>query len=216
MRKIAIAIVFLAATNLAAQIPVTRVATDAKVIDRVAEASTNDLPKDVLKRIVNEDIDLLRGKRADGTYQYAAYDRMEAGRKSDSFSVDPERKESVLELRDVFPYRLIVNVPSRRMMVAKNHHIYIDRVEIETLPQTSSEKKFQTVKIDAWLEWGREDDRPRRHRQAGHGPRLRARRSGRLRERDADVHRGAHFRRAVEPLRRRGRKREGDREGDRP
>jgi hypothetical protein len=108
----------------------------------------------LLKRIVDEDIDLLRGKHADGTYQYAAYDRMEGGRKSDSFSVDPERKESVLELRDVFPYRLIINVPSRRMMVAKNHHIYIDRVEIETLPQTSSEKKFQTVKVGAWLEPG--------------------------------------------------------------
>jgi hypothetical protein len=154
MRRIAIAIGLLAASSLAAQIPVARVASDAKVIDRVAEASTNDLPKDLLKRIVNEDIDLLRGKRADGTYQYAAYDRMEAGRKSDSFSIDPEHKESVLELRDVFPYRLIVNVPSRRMRVAKNHHIYIDRVEIETLPQTSSEKKFQTVKIDAWLEPG--------------------------------------------------------------
>jgi len=154
MKRIAIIIGCLAATNLAAQIPTARVATDAKVIDRVAEASTNDLPKDLLKRIVNEDIDLLRGKRADGTYQYAAYDRMEASRKSDSFSVDPERKESVLELRDVFPYRLIVTVPSRRMMVAKNHHIYIDRVEIEMLPQTSSEKKFQTVKIDAWLEPG--------------------------------------------------------------
>jgi len=154
MKRIAIVLSCLAATNLAAQIPAARVATDAKVIDRVAEASTNDLPKDLLKRIVNEDIDLLRGKRADGTYQYAAYDRMEAGRKSDSFSVDPERKESVLELRDAFPYRLIVTVPSRRMMVAKNHHIYIDRVEIEMLPQTSSEKKFQTVKVDAWLEPG--------------------------------------------------------------
>jgi hypothetical protein len=154
MKRIAIVFVFFAATNLGAQIPVARVASDANVIDRVAEASTNDLPRDVLKRILNEDIDLLRGKRADGTYQYAAYDRMEAGRKSDSFSVDPEHKESVLELRDVFPYRLIVNVPSRRMLVAKNHHIYVDRVEIETLPQTSSEKKFQTVKVGAWLEPG--------------------------------------------------------------
>jgi hypothetical protein len=154
MKRIAMVAGLLAATNLVAQIPAARIAADAHVIDRVAEASTNDLPKDLLKRIVNEDIDLLRGKRADGTYQYAAYDRMEAGRKSDSFSVDPEHKESVLELRDAFPYRLIVNVPSRRMMVAKNHHIYIDRVEIETLPQTSSEKKFQTVKIDAWLEPG--------------------------------------------------------------
>ena len=155
MKRVAIVFAFFAATNLGAQIPAARVASDANVIDRVAEASTNDLPRDLLKRIVNEDIDLLRGKRADGTYQYAAYDRMEGGRKSDSFSVDPEHKEeSVLELRDIFPYRLIITVPSRRMMVAKNHHIYIDRVEIETLPQTSSEKKFQTVKVGAWIEPG--------------------------------------------------------------
>jgi hypothetical protein len=153
MKRAAIIAVFLA-TNLIAQVPVARVAADAKVIDRVAEASRNDLPRDLLKRIVTEDIDLLRGKRADGTYQYAAYDRMEASRKSDSFSVDPEHKESVLELRDSFAYRLIVSVPSRRMVLAKNHHIYINRIEIESLPQTSSEKKFQIVKLDAWLEPG--------------------------------------------------------------
>jgi len=153
MKRAAIGIAFFAVSSAFAQVP-ARVAADAKVVDRVAEASRNDLPKDVLKRIVNEDIDLLRGKHADGTYQYAAYDRMEAGRKSDSFSVDPEHKESVLELRDAFAYRLIVSVPSRRMVLAKNHHIYIDRVEIELLPQKSSEKKFQTVKVGAWLEPG--------------------------------------------------------------
>jgi len=154
MKRAAIVIALLTSASVLAQIPVARVAADAKVIDRVAEASRNDLPRDLLKRIVTEDIDLLRGKRADGTYQYAAYDRMEAGRKSDSFSVDPEHKESVLELRDTFPYRFIVTVPSRRMVLAKNHHIYIDRIEIELLPQTSSEKKFQTVKVDSWLEPG--------------------------------------------------------------
>jgi hypothetical protein len=154
MRPAAIVIAFLSATSAIAQVPMARVAADARVIDRVAEVSRNDLPGDLLKRIVNEDIDLLRGKRADGTYQYASYDRMEADRKSDTVSVDPEHKESVLELRDNFAFRLIVSVPSRRMLLAKNHHIYIDRVEIETLPQKSPEKKFQTVKVDAWVEPG--------------------------------------------------------------
>jgi hypothetical protein len=154
MRGAAIGLVFLVVTNAIAQVPVARVATDARVIDRVAEMSRNDLPGDLLKRIVNEDIDLLRGKRADGTYQYASYDRMEGNRKSDTISVNPEHNESVLELRDAFSFRLIVSVPARRMLVSKNHHIYIDRVEIETLPQKSSEKKFQTVKVDAWIEPG--------------------------------------------------------------
>lgn len=154
MRGAVAILVVVMTTGAIAQVPVARVATDARVIDRVAEMSRNDLPGDLLKRIVDEDIDLLRGKHADGTYQYASYDRMEGNRKSDTISVDPEHKESVLELRDAFPFRLIVSVPSRRMLVTKNHHIYIDRVEIETLPQKSSEKKFQTVKVDAWLEPG--------------------------------------------------------------
>jgi hypothetical protein len=154
MRQAGFVIVFVVATSVAAQVPVARVAADAKVIDRVAEASTNDLPKDVLKRIVNEDIDLLRVKHADGTHQYASYDRMEADRKSDTFSVDPGHKESVLELRDAFAFRLVVSVPQRRMLLVKNHHIYIDRVEVEMLPQKSSEKKFQTVRVGEWLEPG--------------------------------------------------------------
>jgi hypothetical protein len=147
-------VIVFASASAFAQVPIARVAADAKVIDRVAEASKNDLPRDLLRRIVNEDIDLLRVKRADGTYQYAGYDRMEAGRKSDTYSVDPQRNESVLELQDAFAYRLIVAVPGRRMLVTKNKHVYVDRVEIESLPQGSSEKKFQTVKVGAWIEPG--------------------------------------------------------------
>lgn len=154
MRSAVVITILLIASSMMAQVPVARVADDGRVIDRVAEAARNDLPRDLLKRIVNEDIDLLRGKRADGTYQYAGYDRMEAGRKTETISVDPERKESVLELRDAFAFRLIISIPSRRMLVTRNHHIYLDRVEIELLPQGSSEKRFQTVKIGAWLEPG--------------------------------------------------------------
>ena len=134
--------------------PMPRVADDAKVIDRVAEASKKDLPQDLLKRIVNEDIELLRGKRADGSYQYAAYDKMEAGRVSESYSVDPEKKESVLEIRGPFAYRLVLSAPSRRMMVTRNKHVYVDRAEIEYIPLNDSTKKYQTSRIGAWIEPG--------------------------------------------------------------
>jgi hypothetical protein len=154
MKRTAYGVMLLMTTSAFAQVPGARVAADARVLDRVAEASRNDLPRDVMKRIVNEDIDLLRGKRADGTYQYASYDRMEAGRKSDTLSVDPERKDSVLELRDNFAYRLIVSVPSRRMLLAKNHHVFVDHIELELLPEKTSQKKFQTVKVEAWIEPG--------------------------------------------------------------
>jgi len=153
--KLAATLSILVATVAFAQTtPATRVADDARAIDRVAEASRKDLPQELLKRIVNEDIDLLRGKRPDGTYQYAMYEKMEASRVSDSFSVDPEKKETVLELRAPFAYRLVLSAPSRRLLVTRNKRVYIDRAEIEYIPLTDSAKKYQTSRVGAWLEPG--------------------------------------------------------------
>ena len=147
-------LLMLMTTTALAQTPMPRVAEDAKVIDRVAEASRKDLPQDLVKRIVNEDIELLRGKRADGSYQYAAYDKMEAGRVSQSYSVDPEKKETILEVRAPYAYRLVLSAPSRRMVVTRNKHVYVDRAEIEYIPLNDSTKKYQTSRIGAWIEPG--------------------------------------------------------------
>jgi hypothetical protein len=149
-------VIILAATGAAAQIPVARVADDAKVLDRVAEASKKDLPRNLLRRIVDDDIDTLRGKRVDGTYQYAGYEKMEAGRTTESYSVDPERADqlSKMEARGNNAYRLIITSPSRRMLVTKNRRVWLDHVEIEYLPQGSRTTKVQTVKLGVWLEPG--------------------------------------------------------------
>src|ERR1700674_4670868 len=113
-----------AAQSLTVPIPGARGAEDARVLDRVAEASRRDLPRDLLRRIVDEDIDALRGKRGDDTYQYAGYERMEAVRTTESYSVDPERadKLSKLEVRGDYAYRLIVSSPPRRLAGAEKRH----------------------------------------------------------------------------------------------
>ncbi len=72
---------------LAAEIPVARVIDDAKAVDRVASASKRDMPHDLLRRIVNDDIETLRGRRSDGTYEYAGFERFESGRVTNSVSV---------------------------------------------------------------------------------------------------------------------------------
>ncbi len=150
-----LAVLVLATTTAFGQVPVQRVADDAKVIDRVAEASKKDLPQDLLKRIANEDIELLRGKRNDGTYEYATYERLEADRDSASFSVQPKDEEAKrLEIRGSFVYRLIIEVPSRRLLVAKNRRVFIDHVEIEYIPVASTPTRSQTAKVEAWLEPG--------------------------------------------------------------
>ncbi|HKO01345.1 MAG TPA: hypothetical protein VJ032_06620 [Thermoanaerobaculia bacterium] len=152
MKRFAFAAVLITTTAFA-QSPATRVADDAKVIDRVAQASKKDLPRDLLRRIVDEDVDLLRGRRPDGTFQYAGYERLEASRVTDSFSVEPKGEDYLarLELRAENAYRATISLPARRMLVTKNKRIWIDRVEIEYIAQGASTSKVQSVKIGEWI-----------------------------------------------------------------
>lgn len=160
MRRTSIFAVLLlaAAWQAGAQLNVTRVVDDAKAIDRVAEASRRDLPIELLKRIVNDDIELLRGHRADDTYLYASYERMETGRSTGSYSVQTseEGKFTKFEVKGAFVYKVIVGAPSRRMIVTKNRPVWIERVDIEYMPQTSSTTKKQSVPLQMWLTPGSE------------------------------------------------------------
>lgn len=140
----------------AADIPLQRVADDAKVVDRVAEAAKRDLPQDLLKRILNEDIESLRGKRADGSYEFATFERLEASRTDSQYSVNPSKSDTLthFDVKGSFVYRLIIDVPSRRMLVTKNRRVYIDHVEIEYVPINTSTTQRQDVKVEAWMEPG--------------------------------------------------------------
>lgn len=170
MKWIAIALLATAAAAQQPQVPAARIADDAKVVDRVAEASKGDLPRDLLRRIVNEDIELLRGHRADGTYVYASYERMEASRVAEAYSIQPSSDDRLqkIDVRGEFAYRLTVGLPLRRMMVTKNRPLYIENVEIEYIPQGSSQTKVVNTPVKALMEAGetRNFDLPDIGRQA--------------------------------------------------
>ena len=156
-RLILILVVTFAAAAAFAQQPgqIARVADDGLVIDRVAEASRRDLPKDLLKRIINDDIDILRGKRQDGTYQYATFERFEAGRTSQSFSIQPRKDEmGTVEMKGSFVYRAILDVPSRRLLVAKNRPVWVERVDLEMVGEGNSQTQRQSVDVKAWMNPG--------------------------------------------------------------
>lgn len=157
IRTMTIAALLAASTAMAVEpAAIQRVAADAAVIDRVAEVSRKDLPRDLLKRIVNEDIDLLRGKRTDGSYEFATYERLEASRSSSSHSVQPRKNDEMerVEMRGSWVYRLIVSSPSRRLVMTKNRRVFLDRVELEYIPEGSSDTRTKTIPIQEWLEPG--------------------------------------------------------------
>ncbi len=144
----------LAATG-SAQSPMSRVADDGLVIDRVAEASKRDLPTELLKRIVNEDIDLLRGKRPDGSYDYAKYERFESGRAVKSFSInDRKDRMETVESRGSWIYRVVIEVPTRRMLVRKNRPVWVERIDVDAVPEGSTQSQSQSFEVKAWLQPG--------------------------------------------------------------
>lgn len=132
-----------------------RVAEDARVVRRIAEVSRRDYPEKLVGRILDEDLELLRGRRTDGTYAYAHYEREEAGRDSDRFAVRArdENRLDTHELSGETVYRVIVGVPSRRLLVAKNRRAFIDRVTVEYTPFEGS-RVARDFEVGRWLELG--------------------------------------------------------------
>ena len=149
-----IAALLFAAATATTTIPTAQIALDARVVDRVAEVSKRDLPRDLLRRMITDDIELLRGKRPDGSYAYAGYDRMEAGRKEQSYSIEDAKKSVRLELRGSWIYRLTISSPARRLLVTHNRHVFVERVEIEYLPEGSTTSKVQSLDVNGWIEPG--------------------------------------------------------------
>jgi hypothetical protein len=133
-----------------------RVATDAMVIDRLAEvANKRELPTELLKRIVTEDIELMRGRRNDGSYEYATWERFEASRVKEGFSVQARTdKMETLEVKGVYVYRLIIDAAERRLLVRKNRPVWIERVDLEYIGVGSSQMERQTIEVKAWMQPG--------------------------------------------------------------
>ncbi|HYH07325.1 MAG TPA: hypothetical protein VEK11_09740 [Thermoanaerobaculia bacterium] len=154
MKRLIVMILFAAGAFAQATDPVPQVADDAIVLDRVAEASKRDLPTDLLKRIVNEDIELLRGRRADGSYEYATYERFEAGRITTSHSVQPRSdKMATIEVRGANVYRVIVDVPSRRLLLRKNNPVWVERLDVDMVAGPNQVQR-QTFDVKAWIQPG--------------------------------------------------------------
>ena len=143
-----------ASSLFAQEIDTAKARDDARVVKRVAEVAKKDLPRDLLARMVNEDIDTLRGKRSDSTYVWAHYVREEAGRKSEGFTVSASGDVTPLAIKGEFVYALRIEIPGRRYVVRKNQRAWIDRVEFDITPVEGVRSRYETVQIGQWLDPG--------------------------------------------------------------
>lgn len=133
-----------------------RVYLDAQVIKRVAEVAHRDLPQDLLLRIIDQDIELLRGRQNDGTYRYAHFEPIESGRVSEGFSVRPQQEGDSLDrnqFRAKNVFKLIVDIPTRRLVVARNRDVFLDRIEVNYEDQEGRSKN-ETFTVNERMDAG--------------------------------------------------------------
>lgn len=132
---------------------------DAKVMRRVADVARRDLPRNVLEKILAEDLELLRGRISEYEYRYAGYARTESDRKEERFTVKTNGEKPELESFEVegkLAYRFRIQTPSRRMLVRSNRHIYVDRVDLTYLPIGREAAVAESIDVKTWLEPGEE------------------------------------------------------------
>lgn len=163
MKKTAISLLFLVAGAAVAQPSNPEIASmvyeDAKVVRRIADVARRDLPRDLVRRILDEDLDLLRGKISEQQYRYARWERTESDRREERFTIQtPSDREdpSAVAMKDELPYRIRLQVPSRRLLLLSNRRVFFDRVDLTHVPVGESAVRSETIRIDSWLEPGEE------------------------------------------------------------
>ena len=133
------------------------VASDFRTLARVAAVAENlNDARQVMRAIVDSDIEMLREKRPDGTYRWASLAREEASRVKDQKTI--ERVTTEKQLREVTltapnAYRVEVSVPTKQGLIAKNNRVYIRNVLVDS---TGFDGKVvhHDIAVDAWVNPG--------------------------------------------------------------
>lgn len=123
----------LAAAPSSRDVDVAQVYEDVRVVRRVASVAGQDLPMEVLTRLIDENVERLRGRQDDRNYAFASWTREESNRVSDTATVKKEKDglATIVEIEARSSYRLEISTPSRRYIAARNRPLQLDSVIVE-------------------------------------------------------------------------------------
>jgi hypothetical protein len=112
--------------------------------------------QDLLLAILDDDIDRLRIRREDGSYEWASLQREEGGKTADEKTI--ERVHTEAELREVTitapnAYRLVVSVPQKRGLLAGNNRVYIRNVIVDSTA-FDGKTSHQEIPVNSWVNPG--------------------------------------------------------------
>lgn len=130
---------------------------DLRALSRIIELSER-LPDErrLMLAIIDDDIERLRMRREDGTYQWASLQRIEGGRVADEKTI--ERVHSEAELREVTvtapnAYRVLVSVPQKRGLLTGNNRVYIRNIVVDATT-FDGQTSHHEIPVNVWVNPG--------------------------------------------------------------
>ena len=133
------------------------VTSDVRALHRIASLAPNlNDTRPVMLAIVDSDIEMLRDRRPDGTYRWAALQREEASRVTDEKTI--ERVHTEAELRHVTvtaanAYRVEVIVPPKRSLVSANNPVFVRNVIVDATA-FDGKTSHHEIPINVWVNPG--------------------------------------------------------------
>jgi hypothetical protein len=133
------------------------VASDLHALGRIATLAS-DLrdARQVLLAITDQDIQSLRMPREDGTFQWAALERIEGGRVKDEVTVEQVHSEETLRNVTVTAsngYRVLVSVPQKRGVFAANNRVWVRNVLVDST-DANGKTTHTEIPVNAWVNPG--------------------------------------------------------------
>lgn len=134
---------------------VSDLGADLKAFDRMAEFCDNlDPCAAVIRRVADENLEMLREPRGDGSYRWANLQRIEAGRRSSDGEIVKVHSEAELDTIAVAGQRIysaIISVPKRRTMFSSNNKVWVRDLVVESEMVDGRTRTYE-IPVGEWIE----------------------------------------------------------------
>lgn len=133
------------------------IAVDFKSIERIADLCENfQACNPVIQKITEQNLEMLREARTDGSYRWASFQRVEARRSENEININRVHSEQDLDVIEVTgkrAYSVVVSVPQKRGIFRANSKVFVRDITAE---QTSADGTMTSkeIPVGVWIDPG--------------------------------------------------------------
>lgn len=133
------------------------IAVDFKAIERIADLCENFAAcNPVVQKIAEQNLEMLREVRTDGSYRWAGFQRVEARRSENEISVNRVQSEpdlDVIEVTGKRAYSVVVSAPKKRGVFLANSKVFVRDITVE-LTSADGTMSSKEIPVGVWVDPG--------------------------------------------------------------